>query len=412
MTIDVRPADDADRYLSTDHLAWFDEVVDVPVEDELAAVPADQRFAAHVDDRPEDGYAGIYGVRPMQLGVPGARVPLAGLTWVGVHPDHRRRGVLTAMLTHHFEQCRDAGLALSALHASEPGIYGRFGYGLAALELAVDLGRSTTLTAPGLEESVEVLDVRLGPADLTGVAARMREVDLALAGRTPGMVVGEIPFYRSQVHERPHELRDKEPLRVLLAQHDGEDVGYAAFRRIHKWDNARPGGQVTVRMLHGEPATRLALLRRVLELDLMSTTTIDRVAPDDPLFAWVAGPRATGDVRTYDSTWVRLVDLSEAWAARTYDSDCDVVVEVSDRFAPWNAGRWRLVASGGEGRAERTDDEARVSLDADVLGAGYLGRSVAPLLGAGVVRESRDGAFLELARAMRTTLEPVPSTGF
>ena len=42
-----------------------------------------------------------------QLRPGGARqVPCAGLTWVGVHPDHRRQGVLTAMLRHHLEQVR------------------------------------------------------------------------------------------------------------------------------------------------------------------------------------------------------------------------------------------------------------------------------------------------------------------
>ena len=44
-----------------------------------------------------------------------------------------------------------------------------------------------------------------------------------------------------------------------------------------------------------------------------------------------------------------LVDLEQAWSLRSYDGDCDVVVEVEDRHAPWNAGRWRLFAAGGKG---------------------------------------------------------------
>ena len=47
-----------------------------------------------------------------------------------------------------------------------------------------------------------------------------------------------------------------------------------------------------------------------------------------------------------------------------------------------------------------------------VLGAAYLGRSVGGLLRAGRVAEHRPGAFLELARAMRTDVEPESSMGF
>lgn len=412
MTIDVRRADDDARFLATDKLVWFDEVTERDPDELLAGVPREHRFAAHTDDDPEDAHAGIYGYRPMELGIPGACVPVAGLTWVGVHPDHRRRGVLSAMLRHHFVDCRERGLAISALHASEPAIYGRFGYGTAALELAVDVGRGTTFTAPGLDEEAAQVRVRLGPTDHSGSAGRMRAVDRALADRVPGIIVGLELFYSRQIEPWPEEMRDKEPIRVLFAQRDGRDVGYATFRRTHKWSNARPGGEVRLGLLSGDPATRLALLRRLVDLDLMGTVKIERLSPDDPLFTWVGGHRATGDVRTYDSTWVRPVEVDAAWTARSYDADGDVVAEVTDASAPWNAGRWRLSASGGEGSAQRTDDAADVSVDVSVLGAGYLGRSVAPLLRAGAVDEHRRGAFLELARMMRTTLEPEPAMGF
>ena len=129
--VHVDHADDHARFLATDHLVWFDEPDDRTVDEQLAGVPPGQRFAADRPGSATDSYPGIYGVRPMQLSVPatagGRLVPMAGLTWVGVHPDHRRRGVLTAMMRHHIEQTRREGVAISGLHASEPVIYGRYG---------------------------------------------------------------------------------------------------------------------------------------------------------------------------------------------------------------------------------------------------------------------------------------------
>src|SRR5688500_7336712 len=152
--IRVGRATDAERFLATDHTVWFGEVPAIPAEEQLIGLAEEQRFAADMDGSDPGTYPGIYGVFPLTLSIPGPgagvrQAPCAGLTWVGVHPDHRRKGVLSSMLRHHFEQVHEeAGTHVSALHASEPAIYGRHGYGLASQELEVRLGRGTTFTAP------------------------------------------------------------------------------------------------------------------------------------------------------------------------------------------------------------------------------------------------------------------------
>ncbi len=378
----VNRATDSGRYLRSDKLVWFDSLSQDPLEVQLVGVPEDQRFAAEVvgDDAGDPAtYPGIYGVRPMQLSVPdgtggGRAVPVAGLTWVGVHPDHRRRGILTAMLRHHLEQTRREGLALSALHASEPGIYGRHGYGLASLELSVELGRGTTLTAPHLDLEAETLTTRLATVDDDGVPQRRRQVDLDLLSTNVGTIVGDLGFYeeisRVSFEER---LREGEPARVLFAVREGRDVGHVGFARTHKWPNERPAAEVESGGVFGGPAARLALLRRMVDLDLSGTVKIRGIGEDDPLLSWVQGPRGLGDVRPYDSVWVRLVDLAPALASRGYEADGDVVVEVTDDSAPWNAGRWRIRVSGGTADVTRTDDPAELTLPVAALGAAFLG---------------------------------------
>lgn len=413
MSIDVRPSEDAATYLATDQLVWFGEVTDADAEHLRLGLPEDQRFVVDLPDGPDDLHSGIYGVRPMEMSLPGgALVAIAGLTWVGVHPDARRRGVLAAMMTDHLARTRDAETALSALHASEAAIYGRFGYGNAVLTHQVTLGRGTTFTAPHLEDEAAAITTHLLDMAAPGVTERMRACQLAAAPDFPGTIVGSPDFFSLMAHEAPEQLRDKERRRILLARRDGQDIGFTGLRREHKWENARPSGTVVVGTLCGSPAARLALARRVVDLDLMGTTKLENLGLDDPLLGWIGGPRSAGSLQTWDSTWVRLVDLEAAWPLRSYEADCDVVVEVVDRYAPWNARRWRLTASSGIGSATRTDADAELALDVAVLGAGYLGHSIGGLLRAGLVQDHRPGSYAELARAMRTLVAPEPSIGF
>jgi GNAT superfamily N-acetyltransferase len=408
---------DQARFLATDQIVWFGEEVSAPVAEQLLGLPEDQRFAAEIDGADPESYPGVYGVYPMALSAPGPaggvrQVPAAGLTWVGVHPDHRRKGLLTAMLRHHFEQVHETpGTQVSVLHASEPAIYGRHGYGLASLELEVKLGRGTTLTATHLEDAAAQVTTRMGTVSDPDVPKRMRECHLAVADL--GSVVGEISYYARVCQLLPEHLRDKEPWRILFARRDGVDVGFAMFRRTSHWERGRPSGELQAWTLLGEPAAQLVLLRRLLAFDLMGTVKV-YVGVDDPLLSWVGGPRATSDIATYDGLWVRLVDLPDALEARSWGAPCDVVVEVADRAAPWNQGVWRIRAGDdGDATVTRATADPDVRLDVEALGAAYLGAgNLAALRRAGLVAEARRGAVTELWRAMRTDLAPTAAVGF
>lgn len=414
--IRVDRATDDERFLETDAIVWFDEPSHRPAAEELVGVPADQRFAADLLDADRGSYAGIYGVRPMQLSVPGGGplVPMAGLTWVGVHPDHRRRGVLTAMMRHHVEQTHREGVAISGLHASEGTIYGRHGWGVATQTFSLSLGRGTELNAPGLEAEAKRLTTRFASVTDDGIAERLLACETVVTPNIPGMVVGGLSYYAGIVHHQrqPEAMRDKEPMRFLFAQRDGVDVGVTAFRREHKWEQGNPAGKMEVFALVGEPATRLALLRRLVDFDLMGSVTVPQIGVDDPVWHWIE-TRVASDVKTHDNVWLRIIDLPAALPLRSYAEDCDVVVEVADPAAPWQAGRWRIVAHGGEGSASRTDAEPDLEVPVSVLGSAYLGgTNLLARQRAGVLAERRPGAIRELWRAFRSDLAPAPATGF
>ena len=70
---------------------------------------------------------------------------------VGVHPTHRRRGVLRAMMDTQLRDIHEREEPIAALWASEETIYGRFGYGLAAWCGEINLERVWNAYARPLE---------------------------------------------------------------------------------------------------------------------------------------------------------------------------------------------------------------------------------------------------------------------
>ena len=96
---------------------------------------------------------------------------------MGVHPDHRRKDARAPCLRHFEQVHEEQGTHVSALHASEPAIYGRHGYGLASQELQVSLGRGTTLTAPGTA-AADAVTTRLAT-----VTDRRAEADAGVPSR-------------------------------------------------------------------------------------------------------------------------------------------------------------------------------------------------------------------------------------
>ncbi|HEU4331013.1 MAG TPA: GNAT family N-acetyltransferase [Lapillicoccus sp.] len=417
-SIRVGRATDAARVVATDATVWFQEPSSAPLEEQLYGIADRDRYAAEIDGADPATYPGVYGVFRMTLRLPGPgselrTLPCAGLSWVGVHPDHRRRGVLSAMMRHHLEQVHEEpGLFVSALHASEPAIYGRYGYGLASLELQVELSRGATLTAPGLVDDADSVRTVFASVADPDMPTRLLECHQRVA--SSGAVVGDLGYYQRICLDPPQQRRNKEPWRALFAQRDGMDVGFALFRRSHKWEKYRPSGELDVWGVVGDPAAQLALYRRLVDFDLMGTITVNKVSVDGPLILWAGGPRSTSDVGIYDSLWVRLVDLPEALQARTWSAPCDVVVDVEDRHAPWNQGTWRLHSDDhGDAVVERTEADADLRLAVQTLGGAYLGGgNLVAQHRAGLVEERRPGAIAELSRALRTQIEPSAAFAF
>ncbi|MFK0253485.1 GNAT family N-acetyltransferase [Streptomyces sp. NPDC090445] len=349
-----------------------------------------------------------------RLSVPGgAPVPAAGVTMVGVAPTHRRGGILSSLMRRQLDDVRAGGEPLAVLTASEPAIYGRFGYGIAAHELSLDI--DTDRAGLSVPPGTDALRLRIvDPAKALGDCER---VYAELVARRPGMPARQPGWERLPLLDPESDREGASRLMCVVAERpDGEVAGYARYRVKPDWDAAgAPRGTVMVRNLDAlDPAAAAALWRYLFGIDLTSTLRVGRRPVDDPVLHLLGDARRARP-STADALHVRLVDLPAALRARGYGAALDVVLEVEDAFCPWNAGRWRLVSAGPGGAVScvRTEDPADLALSARELGAAYLGGvALTSLAGAGLVRELRPGALAAASRAFAGDVAPWLPHGF
>jgi predicted acetyltransferase len=353
------------------------------VDVEVALVDPARAYGAEVDGRLVATAASF----DFRMAVPGRVTPVAGVTWVGVLPTYRRRGLLGALMDRQLTDLHESGTAVAALWASEGAIYGRYGYGAAAWNLSVGVCRGATFRLPVPPGDLDLADPR--PGVLSEVYARV-------AARTPGFVSRDPRWWDYRLHDPAHARDGGTELQCVVT-----DGGYALYAVQGLWSDGLPAGVVHVRELIAEDLTaRLRLWRHLLDLDLTAEVRARAVAPDDPLLlSALAEPRAAG-ARIRDSLWVRLVDLPDALRSRTYACDVDVVLEVVDERAPWNTGRWRLTGDRTDAACLRTRAAADLVLRSEDLGAAYLGGTP---LRARPVEERTPGALDAVSTAFGPT---------
>lgn len=363
---------------------------------------------------------GTFRSMDREITVPGGATLVAdAVTNVTVAATHRRRGLLTRMMTRDLTAAAERGDSLAILVAAEYRIYGRFGFGPSTPHkgYVIDKLRAGGVRVPAEADggSFELLSMeewrKVGPE----LHDRFRRTQPGAIDRRPvnwRLRTGEI---------QGKDKSWKEPLVALYRDAAGQPAGYLAYTVTDEWPNMVTKCTLKVRdHVAVDRAAAAALWRYALNVDWIDKVEVSSIAPDDPLPLLLDDPRACvdGGDSSADFMWLRVLDGPTAFGARSYAAAGRVVLQVVDALG-FVDGRWALeAAADGTGRFTRvgdgpSDEPADLALDVRELGTLYLGSdSVARLHAAGLVRELRGGGAARADALLRTDFRPWCPDGF
>jgi predicted acetyltransferase len=289
----------------------------------------------------------------------GQRVPLAGVTAVGVVPEARGSGAGSALLRAALEELNGQGTPLAALYPATLPFYRRGGFERAGQRLTYEMPI----------ESIDVRDLALDlvPFD-AGDYAEIERAYERRARRSAGNLDRPAFLWRNAL-----EPRNKQPFRYRAVR-DGQTEGYICFTQ---------GGR-------DEPLTVLdvcvltpAAGRRLLTLLGGYRSMVEKIVwsggPLDPFLYLIgenlaAGRRSRANVLRGFDWMLRLVDVPAALNARGYPPGlgAELHLDVRDEVLPDNNRRFILDVADGRATA-REGGQGRIRLHVRDLAALYSG---------------------------------------
>ena len=254
----------------------------------------------------DDGHVvGTLRSFPTHLTVPGpATMEAAALTNVTVAPTHRRRGLLTEMITADLRASAERGEPVGILIASEYPIYGRFGYGAAAHLASYSVDTRATRFRRAPVGRVELVD-----------RATLRHEAPALYDRfhahQPGSIDRSPRWWDRVLHqvEVPGAEAPKGYGALYRSAHD-EPEGYVRYQAKQRWDDMRPNGLLTVdEMLATTSDAYEALWQFCCQVDLVSCVEAGNRSVDEALPWLLEDARTVRQTGRFDFLWVRILDV-------------------------------------------------------------------------------------------------------
>ena len=331
----------------------------------------------------------------------GAIVSHAAVTHIGVLPSFTRKGIATDLVRHQLRDMAARGEVVATLRASEATIYERYGYGVASScqSVEVQTARAALRSGVGSGGPVRLLD----PADACDVLPRIYADNRP---SRPGTVDRAPVWWENR---RLRAETSSQPSYIAVHGKPGFESGFARYRPIdtEQWFISDQRTIVVEDFFAPSADAYLGLLRFLFGLDLVDRVVFWMLPLDDPMPLLLLDRRAVRVRAVYDETWLRIVDVHQALAARQYVGDGFVTVAVNDSLLQSNSASFTISGDGAEPTNRPTQLHVGAEGLATVLLGGATWRSLAV---AGLVRADDPAALAEADRLF--AVPQAPYAGF
>ena len=331
---------------------------------------------------------------PRTITVPGCgldtlELSVDALTNVTVAATHRRRGVLSTMLSGSLTAAYERGDALSVLIAAEWPIYGRFGYGPAVLSADYELRSARPGATPDGDAG------RLYRVDRSELGAVAHDVFARARTNHAGQMDRAPRWWNAVLGLDGYEPSPDAPSTWLV--HEGPDGpdGLTAWTTSGEFGLVPPFATAEVwDLVAASPDAYRNIWAYLCGIDGTDQVRVRNRPVDEPVRWLLADGRALVTTRVVDLVWARVLDVPAALTARRYAVSGEIVLEVIDDAQPsFITGRYALSASADEVQCERTERPPDLTMSAQALGSVYFGGvGLSQQVPAGTVREHTAGA--------------------
>jgi predicted acetyltransferase len=341
----------------------------------------------------------------LDLTVPGATVPLAGLTSGRVLPTHRRGGLISRLLRYRLDEAKGRGEPVAGLWPSDSAIHGRFGFAPATWSADVQVDRShVALTEPvDPRGQVQLVDGEEATACFPSAYDAARRLTPGMVTRSPARWQAWASF--DVMHGDVPSVGPRQFARWA-------DRGYVSYRVVRRRVDRNPASTVLVgELIATDSEVYCGLWAWCFGVDLASSVVAPLRPADEPLRLMLSAPRRVV-MSVADGLWLRILDVPAALAGRRYGCDGSVAIEVTD---PWGyaAGTHRLAVDDGHGDCRSWSGRPDLIMSVATLSAAYLGgTTIAALASAGRVAEHTTGAVALLDRMLAVDRPPWSAWSF